>query len=248
MRITAWARAVLALVGLGFSLQATPARAEIIGTLELPSVYASGISNVQGWVYTTTPGAELIQPFAVLIDSVEKFKVPCCGDRGDVQETHPGAPLLTGFSGVYNWGLTWVEQNSVIVADSPQGGSPSGADVLVQVVVTDTMGGFAIFGQTVQLFNPTPWPRSKMAEWKDSLDPDPVLPLGTDTGQGILPAIESTCDLSNNGLYSTTASLKCSNMKYTAPDDSTFFCVESYFDWDKASQSFKLTSNCDFFK
>jgi hypothetical protein len=36
---------------------ATPAAAEIIGLLETPDGFASQVGNVQGWVYTTTPGA-----------------------------------------------------------------------------------------------------------------------------------------------------------------------------------------------
>ena len=95
----------------GIFLSAMPADADIFGELEAPSGFASGISNVQGWAFTNTPGAELIQPFDVLIDGEVQFRVPCCGDRGDVQDNFPGAPLLSGFSGAYNWGLAWTERN-----------------------------------------------------------------------------------------------------------------------------------------
>ncbi|MDG2304688.1 MAG: hypothetical protein P8R42_08515 [Candidatus Binatia bacterium] len=103
---------------------ATPAAAEIIGLLETPEGFASQVGNVQGWVYTTTPGAELIQPFDVLIDGVKTGEVPCCSERGDVNEGDPSIPLRTGFSGVTNWARE-------------AGRGP----ITVQVRVRDTMGG-----------------------------------------------------------------------------------------------------------
>ena len=103
---------------------ATPAAAEIIGLLETPDGFASQVGNVQGWVYTTTPGAELIQPFDVLIDGVKTGEVPCCSERGDVNEGDPSIPLRTGFSGVTNWARE-------------AGRGP----ITVQVRVRDTMGG-----------------------------------------------------------------------------------------------------------
>jgi len=238
MRITTWAKGALVLASLGFSLQAVPARAAIIGSLEAPSDFASGISNVQGWVYTNTPGAELIQPFAVLINGVEEFKVPCCGDRGDVQDAHPDAPLLTGFSGVRNWGLDWTSINGPVSADTPQGGPPP-TQITVQVVVTDTMGGLKILTQVVDLFHPTPWPRSVNTSWKDSTDPDPG-PVAA----GFVPIIESSCTLSNGGLYAPdNAVLRCEDVKFTGPDSSIQYC-DVYYDWDIASQTLRLTSDC----
>jgi secreted trypsin-like serine protease len=82
----------------------------IVANLETPilgidgiAADATGISNVQGWAYTTTPGAEIERHVEVFIDGEFAMLVPCCGDRGDVEAS--GGPLLAGFSGVYNWGL-----------------------------------------------------------------------------------------------------------------------------------------------
>ncbi len=254
MRITTWVRGALVLAGMGLLLHASPASAEIFGLLELPSGVASGTSNVQGWAYTTTPGAELIQPFDVLIDGEVAFKVPCCGDRGDVKDANPDAPLLTGFSGVRNWGLDWVAKNGggeVLSADSPQGISP-GTQVVVQVLVTDTAGGSKLLTELVDLVHPTPWPRSKLVEWKDDEDVELIVSKDSEETQGIIildPTIESTCVLRNNAFYEDgAASLRCTGVKYTAPDDTTFICPTVYYDWDKGSQSFRLTSDCGVFK
>lgn len=238
MRIATLARVACSVVGLGLLVPNPSAHAEIIGLLEAPNGYASGISNVQGWVYTNTPGAELIQPFSVLIDGVEQFKVPCCGDRGDVQAVNPGAPLLTGFSGVYNWGLAWVDANPILAADAPQGGPPS-TEVTVQVLVTDTMGGFKLLTKNVDLYNPTPWPRSKLAQWEESLV------VSAPQGIVLIDPVTSECALMNDALYlNDAASLRCQDLVFTAPDDSTITCPNLYFDWDVVSQSFKLTSDC----
>ncbi len=249
MRITTWARGALVAAGLGLALQSTAANAAIFGTLEAPDEFASGISNVQGWAYTDTPGAELVQPFDVLLDGEVQFQVPCCGDRGDVMAANPGAPLQTGFSAVYNWGLAWVARNTAVpvsAGDSPQGGGGGGTSVVVQVRVTDTMGGEKLLTKVVSLYHPTTWPRSKLAEWKDSLDPDVMVGASADLGQGVLsPAIESDCTLRNSALFGTgAASLECEDMKFTAPDDTTFICPTVFFDWDRTTQSFKLASNC----
>ena len=67
MRKSPVLRAFLALAA-SLTCTAGPAQAEIVGALEAPFDYASQISNVQGWVYTTNPGAELIQPFDVRIN------------------------------------------------------------------------------------------------------------------------------------------------------------------------------------
>ena len=82
----------------------------IVANLEAPFLpsegaasTASGISNVQGWAYTTSPGAEIDRHIEVFIDGTFAMLVPCCGDRRDVEAA--GGTLLSGFSGVYNWGL-----------------------------------------------------------------------------------------------------------------------------------------------
>lgn len=252
MRIKRWAREALVVAVAGVSLSAAPASAEIMGNLEAPDGFASGISNVQGWAYTTTEGAELIQPFPVLINGVEQFKVPCCGDRGDVQDAFPGAPLLTGFSGVYNWGLAWTELNveAELSADTPQGIVFDPTQITVQVQVEDTMGGSVLLTKIVDLYHPTSWPRSPNARWKTSDDPDPIIEASAPTPAGILvePEVEATCMLSSLGSRydEDNASMRCSGMRFTSPGEfpSHQYCSFVYYDWDTASQSFKLTSDC----
>lgn len=220
---------------MALALPAPRAHAEIIGSLEVPDGIASGTSNVQGWVFTNTPGAELIQPFAVLINGEEQFKVPCCGDRADVQVIHPDAPLLSGFSGVYNWGLAATNLAvPVAAADAPQGG-PIATEILVQVVVTDTAGGVEILGKTVELYHPTTWPRSSLAAWEELVGP-------VAQPAGLLP-IESSCTLFNDGLTGA-ASLACSDMVFTGPGMLTETCPVLFFRWERSSQSFALTSDC----
>ena len=241
MRITTEAGGKLIAAALGFLLAATPAHAEIMAVLELPSGFASGVSNVQGWAYTTTPGAELIQPFAVLIDGVEQFKVPCCGDRGDVKDAHPDAPLLTGFSAVYNWGLAAPMAPVKATAGTPQG--ILAPQITVQVVITDTMGGLEILTQKVFLFHPTTWPFSKLVTWKL-----PEMATSADAAQGILIPPDATCTLFNSAIFTDgAAELRCTNLVFTAPDDTTKTCSSAYLSWDKGSQSFRLTSPCSIF-
>lgn len=212
-----------------------------MGVLELPSGVASGISNVQGWAYTTTEGAELVQPFAVLIDGVEQFKVPCCGDRGDVQATNPGAPLLTGFSGVYNWGLAWVGLNPVLAsADRPQGIliPPPSTEILVQVVVTDTAGGSKVLSKTVDLAHPTPWPRNLQVQWTTGSEAKSL-----EAPQGV--ADFSTCFLTNDGDYTIdAATLACTDVRFLGPGELGQTCPIVRFEWDRGSQSFRLVSDC----
>ncbi len=229
---------LLLLACLAISLPSGTARADIIGALELPDGFASGISNVQGWVFTNTPGAELVSPFTVRINGVEQFKVPCCGDRGDVQASVPGAPLLTGFSGVYNWGLI---ATAAADATATPGAVEPPSELLVEVVVTDTMGGGEVLSKTVDLFHPTAWPRSKLAQWREF---GPELPVDLVQGAVTLPP-DAECTLTNAGVYtSDAAELECTNLTFTAADDTTSECPEIYFGWDRGSQSFRLTSGC----
>lgn len=205
---------------------ATPASSEIIGVLESPSGFASQIANVQGWVYTTTPGAELIQPFDVLVNGEKIMSVPCCSDRSDVKGGDPDIPLRTGFSGVTNW--------------AREAGSE--APVVVQVLVTDTMGGSTLLTQSgVEVFGLTSFPFSATVEWAEVAGP-----LG---GGGPLPSpIASKCLLSNSSEFTPgAAELTCTGVVATKGDLSeTEMCDGTVrFSWDKASQGFKQTSNCE---
>lgn len=84
---------------------AGPAAAVIKAALEAPAsdFPASGVANIQGWAFSTTPGAKIHRLIQVQIDSEPPFPVPCCSSRGDVSDANPNAPGNTGFSGVYNF-------------------------------------------------------------------------------------------------------------------------------------------------
>ncbi len=219
---------VMMLVTLGLCLGAAPARAQITGVLELPDDFASGIANIQGWAFTSTPGAELVQPFEVRIDGDFAMDVSCCSSRGDVPIVFPQAPIRTGFSAVYNWGLI----ATAAPTSAPQGIAPR--EILVEVLITDTMGGSKTLSKTVDLYHSAPgWPRSTKAHWK------PV--------EGPVKAVDAECTLSNTGTFTPSAAeMMCTNLIFTSPGIAkSYLCPESYFSWDIGSQSFRRTSDCE---
>ena len=161
-----------------------------------------------------------------------------------VRAAKPDAPLRTGFSGVYNWGLAWAAAQDDAAGSAGATDPAAGAiRAVITVVVTDTAGDLKAFSETVDLWNPTPWPRSKLAQWTL---PDPPAPAGLDSRQDItLPGSGSACTLFNEGLYTEgSAVLECTAMRFTAPDDTAESCPRLYFEWDRASQSFRLASDC----
>ena len=88
-------------------LAAAPALAQIVYTLENPSVEQSisGISVVSGWAYAVGG-----LPVTVTLringqDTDPAVTIPCCGPRGDVQVQNPGAPPNTGFGLLLNYGI-----------------------------------------------------------------------------------------------------------------------------------------------
>ncbi len=202
--------------------------AAIIGNLEAPDGFASQIGNVQGWVYTNTPGAELIQPFDVLVNGVKSMEVPCCSARGDVKGDDPDIPLQTGFSAVTNWARE-------------AGGDP----ITVQVVVKDTAGGEKILTKTnVEVYALASFPFVTDLNWAEVSGP---VSLGAeaDRPSGILPSVASWCTLSNTGTFTPGgAELLCRNVDVR--NSFTFeMCDQVRFSWDKASQGFKQTSDCE---
>lgn len=99
-------RVVIACVSAAcLALSASVGSAAIQGNLEGPngSEIASGIANVQGWVFPTLPGDVIETELDVYVDGQFVMNIPCCGDRGDVKQAHPQAPMLSGFSGAYNF-------------------------------------------------------------------------------------------------------------------------------------------------
>ena len=137
---------LLSFAALSLGQEGRVAQAEIEATLESPAGYASQVSNVQGWAYTTTPGAELIQPFDVKINGVIVQQVPCCSDRGDVKDGDPSIPLRTGFSGVINWAREALDADGSVV---------------LEVVVRDTAGDELILEETLDLYALADFPFSR---------------------------------------------------------------------------------------
>ncbi len=211
-----------AFIALALSQAAVPARGEILGALEGPTVGAQ-VSNVQGWAFTTTPGARLIQPFQVRIDGVDAMLVPCCSDRGDVQAVHPTAPRQTGFSGVFNWGLL--------------GGG--GDFVSVEVIVEDTKGGRRMLKRTVPIYA-----LSDDIPFFHDLSVNSGLPPGS----GLLRS--GRCEIGNNPIGDTTglAEIRCYNVTASRQNPDGFpiarSCDALTFGWDRSSQSFVQTSDC----
>lgn len=191
------------------------ADAAIIGLLESPDGFASQAGNVQGWVYTTTPGAELIQPFDVLINGVKKAEVPCCSERKDVQESGPNIPLRTGFAGVTNWARE-------------AGIGP----ITVQVRVRDTMGGEVLLTQTnVEVFALASFPFSALVEF--DAEGGSIASRCTLSNDGIFTP--GSAELACTNLVST----KFGTSETEICDGQVRFA------WDQASQGFKQVSDCE---
>lgn len=191
------------------------ADAAIIGFLETPDGFASQIGNVQGWVYTTTPGAELIQPFDVLIDGVKKGEVPCCSERGDVKGGDPSIPLRTGFAGVTNWARE----------------AGVGA-ITVQVRVRDTMGGEVLLTQkNVEVFALASFPFSALVEFDEETGSIASRCALSNDGVFTPGSAEITC----TNLVSTKNDLS----------ETEICDGQVRFSWDKASQGFKQVSDCE---
>lgn len=202
---------VVAMLSSGASVEAA-----MFGTLEAPANHGSQISNVQGWVYTTNPGAELIQPFDVLLDGVKVMEVPCCSSRGDVRDQHPDAPLQTGFSGVLNWA------REALDADGP---------VTVSVVVRDTSGDEIVLEQEADLFALASFPYSRRAYF----DHDGRLDTSCRLANVVDPHGEQVAELSCRGLRAVSG-----DRSTDEPCEG-----EVRFTWDRASQGFKQTSFCE---
>lgn len=232
---------VLALIALIASLTTGtgPALAAIHAQLEAPTGFASQVANVQGWAYTTNPGAELIQPFDVLIDGVKVQQVPCCSDRGDVRDAHPAAPLQSGFSGVINWSRPALE------ADGP---------VVVTVVIRDTSGESVTVEETVDLYPVASFPFTRHVAFSEYGSPDSIILAARPAADGpaepiVIEAhrIESRCRLNNvigvDG--EREAQLSCTGLVAENGDSEDVCEGETRFSWDRASQGFKQSSYCE---
>jgi hypothetical protein len=86
-------------------LAAAPALADIVYTLENPSIgqFISGVSVVSGWAYA--PGGAPVTVTLRINGQLTDTILPCCGPRADVQAQNPGAPLETAFGLLLNYGV-----------------------------------------------------------------------------------------------------------------------------------------------
>lgn len=140
------------LIGAGavFLFEGVPPPAEsIVAALEVPGEEAvmGGIVPVQGWAYTTTPGADIQRLVEVHLDGQLAFRIPCCSDRRDVQAVYPDAPALAGFAGTFNWQL------------------PEPGEHEIEVRVFDTTGASVSLRRTIRTVRLTDVPFVRDGTW-----------------------------------------------------------------------------------
>lgn len=203
-----------------------PADAALFGKLETPSGAASGIGSVQGWVYTTTPGASLVQPFEVYVNGVRAMSVPCCSERGDVRDIHPEAPLRSGFSGTTNWARE-------------AGRGP----VTVEVVVRDTAGDeIVLMNADVEIHAWTTTPYSLTTEWADD-EEGLIAPL--EPTSHVVTGIPSWCALSNDGPEGE-AELACTNLTSSSRLGEEMCDGVVRYTWSRSTQALRQSSSCEY--
>lgn len=220
--------ALIALAGLATvqaTALATAASAEIVAELETPDGFASQISNVQGWAFTTAPGAKLKQPFRVELNGRKIMEVPCCSDRGDVREQHPDAPNRTGFSGVTNW------SREALAVDGP---------AVLTVTIEDTAGNVEVLEREIDLFALASFPYSATTTFL-------TVPRGTPSGGIGESRMAGRCEVANGFADDGTAraELECTNLRAKNDDFSENCDGVVRFAWDRASQGFKQSSFCE---
>ena len=142
-------RSSLAAVVLGAIAVAAPwlapgrASAAIVAALEEPadsSTTNAGVALIQGWAFSTSPGATINPVVPVSIDGTPTIEVTCCSSRADVQNSFPNAPLRTGFGGVFNWQLLVPGIHTInVVVTSNQGESKT----LTATFTTARFGGIS---------------------------------------------------------------------------------------------------------
>lgn len=210
----------------GPALTAGPTEARIHANLETPDGFASQVSNIQGWAYTTNEGAELIQPFQVFLDGLPAMEVPCCSDRADVREHHPEAPEATGFSGVINW------------AREALG---SDGEVELLILIEDTSGDFLQIVRTIDVYALSSFPFNASVA---AFEADGVLRDELDLPE----ATTSQCRLENvPGDDAPVAEIACTNLVATSGDGSEIEVCdgEVRFVWDKGAQGFRQSTSCE---
>ncbi len=85
--------------------------AGIRATLEIPGEdqFVSGVMPISGWAFAVSddPDNPVALPVTIQlsIDGQDSGEIPCCVDRGDVQEEYGEHALRSGFGQVFNFGL-----------------------------------------------------------------------------------------------------------------------------------------------
>jgi hypothetical protein len=138
-----WVVAILLVAVAGFQLTRAQAISGITSLLEEPGSgqLVGGIRNIRGWGFSSNGPIVKVEMF---IDGVSRLTIPCCGPRSDVQSKVAGAPLDTGFSGVWNWGLVTNGAHTVVVrlTDSAAVTADQTVQVTVKSIQDPGLGGF----------------------------------------------------------------------------------------------------------
>lgn len=92
----------------------------------------SGVRDLALWVFSRSGTIESIE---VSIDGVRIATIPCCGPRADVEAQVSGAPLDTGASTAWNWGL--VDSGPHVVTFRIRDSSGAEVEQSVDVVVAN---------------------------------------------------------------------------------------------------------------
>ena len=121
------------IVSLVFSLAlfaglASTARAGIQVVLESPGAgqFVSGVRLISGWAFAVSddPDNPVALPVTIQlsIDGQDYGEIPCCVDRGDVEEEHGALALKSGFGQVFNFGeLSGIGEGEEERAEQDQG-------------------------------------------------------------------------------------------------------------------------------
>jgi photosystem II stability/assembly factor-like uncharacterized protein len=113
--------------------------AGIVAYLESPEVGpVSGIAVIRGWAFATQE-EEQIERVELFIDGTRSGDIPCCSQRGDVQDAFlqfpPDHTLNSGWGVVFNWGFLSPGIHTVQVRIESTSGAVFFSDVRNVIVV-----------------------------------------------------------------------------------------------------------------
>ncbi len=134
---------------------ASPVLATITFNLENPAGGAvSGISVISGWAFCDSGGEVTVKlrvDGVIAQDAGEDVVIPCCGNRQDVVEVHPVAPLNSSFSLLFNYGELSFGPHIIGVEIS----APDEESVIVDRSVKVVKAGATSFATTYDLTEAT---------------------------------------------------------------------------------------------